>query len=127
LVLGDNAIDVQGVDGFTVRESRFFGWAAWGIIANRASGRIIGNHAARVSVAAGVHAGPTNHRSRLTIEDNRFVENAGGGLLINSTALLLPGSSAPTEAVDGAIEAVVRHNDLSGNVLSAFFSFGLRV
>ena len=117
---GDNAIDIYDVEGFTVSDSRFVGGAGFGILTNRASGRISGNFATQINVGAGIGAGPINRRSRVTIEDNRFVDNVSGGLIVN-------GSAPSTPDADHSTEAEVRHNDLSGNVRTATFSFGLRI
>jgi hypothetical protein len=94
--------------------------ASFGMQSVASSGRVTGNYFSGAGTGAIFTGGYPTPPSTIVFVGNRSVHNSLGGLLLNGASINIP-------EIGDELNATVRGNDLSDNILNPSQSFGLRV
>jgi hypothetical protein len=117
--LGGTEMQVRRVQDYAIHDNVFRAPGFLGLQTIASSGRVAGNYFSGVDTGAILAAGYPASPSEVTFTGNRSVENNLGGLLLNGSSIGLP-------ELGDELEATVRDNDLSGNILAPA-GFGVRL
>jgi hypothetical protein len=119
---GGNDLDIAKTQDFLVRGNKVNGAAAFiGIFAAGSSGRIVGNYVSGVGCGTCVGGGDAASPAHIEYVGNRATGNRFGGILLNGSGTGLP------ETDSNLLDVDIEGNDLSGNIASPRFSFGIRI
>jgi len=97
------------VQGYSIADNVFRTPANFGMQSVASSGRVSGNHFSGVGTGAILNGGYAGSPSNVVFQGNRAVHNMTGGLL-------LVGASVNIPELGDELNALVRDNDLSGNL-----------
>jgi hypothetical protein len=108
------------VQDYSIHNNVFLAPAMFGMHSVASSGVVEGNYFAGVGAGAIFSGGYPASPSKVVFQRNRAVKNALGGVLLNGASIGIP-------ELGDEISAIVQGNDLSSNIETANFSFGVRV
>ncbi len=106
------------VQGFRVFDNVFRAPGFFAFQSVASSGNFTGNHMSGVATGAIFNGGYPESPSSIVATGNRAVSNSLGGILLNGASINIP-------ELGDQLQAIVRGNDLSGNVGNQ--GFGLRI
>jgi len=108
------------VQDYSIYSNIFRAPAMFGMHSVASSGVVEGNYFSGVGTGAIFSGGYPASPSNVVFQRNRAVKNALGGVLLNGASIGIP-------ELGDEIHAIVQGNDLSSNVETPNFSFGVRV
>jgi hypothetical protein len=108
------------VQNYSIRNNAFRAPAMFGMHSVASSGVVEGNHFSDVGAGAIFSGGYAASPSNVVFQRNRSINNALGGVLLNGASIGIP-------ELGDDIHAIVQANDLSSNIATPKFSFGIRV
>jgi hypothetical protein len=115
-----NEVLLTRVQNYSIRNNVFLPPGNFGMHSIASSGVVTGNFFTGISTGAIFSGGYAASPSNVVFQGNRAVKNILGGVLLNGASLGIP-------ELGDRLVANVQNNDLSGNIGSPGFSFGIRI
>lgn len=115
-----NEVLLTRVQNYSIRNNVFLPPGNFGMHSIASSGVVTGNFFTGISTGAIFSGGYAASPSNVVFQGNRAVKNILGGVLLNGASLGIP-------ELGDQLVANVQNNDLSGNIGSPNFSFGIRI
>lgn len=115
---GGISLLMKRVQDYWIADNVFRAPANFALVSIASSGRVSGNHFSGVGTGAIFNGGYAGSPSKVVFQGNRAVRNTIGGVLLNGASINIP-------ELGDELNAIVRDNDLSENIIGNQ-GFGLR-